>query len=133
MGFFFREYGGEFLISFWEFDFCHTCFPSKFSGNGGFADLYCGEFSIQLLKFVDGWCCVFSLEVVDEVFVSVDGFFSDILLWEEVGMGWGSGCVSLYDLICSVVVWGSVHVVWDVDHSFGPVDFGVDFLQPRCA
>ena len=133
VGFFFGEYRGEFLISFWEFDFRHTCFPSKFSDNGGFADLYCGEFPIQFLKFVDGWCYVFSLEVVDEVFISVGGFFSDVLLGEEVGMGRGSGCVSLYNLILSIVVWGSVHVVWDVDHSFSPVDFGVDFLQPRDA
>ena len=47
-------------------------------------------------------------------------------------MGRGSGCVSLYDLICSIVVRGSVCVVWDVDRSFGPVDFRVDFLQPGC-
>ena len=48
------------------------------------------------------------MEVVDEVFVGVEGFFSDILLREEVGMGRGSGCVSLYDFVCSVVVRGSV-------------------------
>ena len=92
--------------------------------------MYCSEFSIQLFKFVDGWCYVFSLEVVDEVFIRVGGFVSDILLGEEVGMGWGSGCVSLYNLIFSIVVRGSIHVVWDVDHSFGPVDFGIDFFQP---
>ena len=71
---------------------------------------------------------VFSL---DEIFIGIDGFFSDVLLGEEVGVGWGSGCVSLYNLVFSIVVWGSVHVVWDVDHLFDPVDFGVDFFQPR--
>ena len=70
------------------------------------------------------------MEVVDEVFVGVEGFFPDILLWEEVGMGRGCGCVSLYNFVHLVVVWGSVHVIWDVDRSFGPVDFGVDLLQP---
>ena len=45
-------------------------------------------------------------------------------------MGWGGGCVSLYDFICSVVIWGSICVIWDVDRSFGPIDLGVDFLQP---
>ena len=29
--------------------------------------------------------------------------------------------------------WGFVRVVWDVDRSFGPIDLGVDFLQPRGA
>ena len=130
MGFLFREYRGEFLVSFWEFDLYHSCFPSKFSGNGGFADLYCSKFSIQLFEFVDGWCYVFSLEVIDDVFICIDWFFSDILLWEEVGMGWGSGCVSLYNLILSIVVWGSVCVVQDVDHSCGPVDYRVDLFQP---
>ena len=130
VSFFFGEYRGEFLVSFWEFDFHHTCLSSKFSGNGGFADLYCGEFSIQLLEFVDGGCYVFSLEVVNEVFISIDRFFSDILLWEEVGMCWGSGCISLYNLVFSIVVQGSVCVIWDVDHSFGPVDCGVDLFQP---
>ena len=72
------------------------------------------------------------MEIVDEAFISVGGFFSDIFLGEEVGVGRGSGCVSLYDLICSIVVRGSVCVVWDVDRSFGPVDFRVDFLQPGC-
>ena len=133
MGFLFGEYRGEFLISFWEFDFCHSCFSSKFSGNGGFADLYCSEFSIQLLEFVDGWCYVFSLEVVDEVFIGVSGFFSDVLLGEEVGMGWGSSHVSLYNLVLSIVVWGSICVVWDVGHSFSPVDCRVDFFQPGSA
>ena len=65
------------------------------------------------------------MEVVDEVFVRVEGFFSDILLWEEVGVGWGCVCVSLYDFVCSVVVRGSVCVVWDVDCLFGPIDLGV--------
>ena len=73
------------------------------------------------------------MEVVDEVFVGVDGSFPNILLGNEVGMGWGSGRISLYDPISSIVVWGSVCVIWDVDCSFGPVDFRVDFLQPRCA
>ena len=68
------------------------------------------------------------MEIVDEVFVSVGGFFPNILLWEEVGVGWGCGCVSLYNFVCSVVIWGSVCVVWDVDCSFGPIDLGVDFF-----
>ena len=131
MGFLFGEYGGEFFISFWEFDFCHPCFSSKFGGNGGFADLYCSEISIQIFEFVDGWCYVFSLEVVDEVFISVDGFFPDVLLWEEVGMGQGGGCISLYNFIFLVVVRGFVCVVRDVYHSFDPVDLWVDFFQPR--
>ena len=92
--------------------------------------MYCSEFSIQLPEFVDGWCYVSSLEVVDEIFIGIDGFFSDVLLVEEVGMGWSSGCVSLYNFILSIVVWGPVCVVWDVDRSFSPVDFGVDFFQP---
>ena len=130
MGFLFREYRGEFFISFWEFDLCHSCFSSKFSGNGGSADLYCSEISIQLFEFVDGWCCVFSLEVVDEVFISVDGFFSDVLLGKEVGMGWGGGHVSLYYFVLLIVVQGPVCVVWDVDCPFSPVDYRVDFFQP---
>ena len=72
------------------------------------------------------------MEIVDEVFIGVGGFFPDVFLGEKVGVGQGSGCVSLYDLICSIVVWGSVCVVWDVDRSFSPVDFRVDFLQPGC-
>ena len=92
VGFFFGEYGGEFLILFWEFDLCHPCFPNEFSGKGGFADLHCGEFSIQHFEFVDRWCYVFSLEVIDEVFIGIDGFFSDVLLGEEVGVGWSGGC-----------------------------------------
>ena len=68
------------------------------------------------------------MEEVDEVFVGVEGFFSNILLREEVGVGRGCGCVSLYDFVRSIVVWGFVCVVWDVDRSFGPVDLGVDFL-----
>ena len=68
------------------------------------------------------------MEVVDEVFVGVEGFLPDILFREEVGVGWSCGCVSLYDFVCSVVVRGSVCVIWDVDHSFGPVDLGVDFF-----
>ena len=71
------------------------------------------------------------MEVVDEVFIGVEGFLSDVLLWEEVGMGWSCSCVSLYNFVCSVVFRGSVCVVWDVDCSFGPVDLGVDFLKPR--
>ena len=55
----------------------------------------------------------------------------DILLREEVGVGWSCGCVSLYDFVCSVVFRGSVCVVWDVDRPFGPVDLGIDFLKPR--
>ena len=68
------------------------------------------------------------MEVVDEVFIGVDGFFSNVLPGEEVSVGWGGGCFSLYDFICSVVIRGSVCVVWDVDRSFGPVDLGVVFL-----
>ena len=45
-------------------------------------------------------------------------------------MSWGCGCVPLYDFIGLIVVWGSVCVIWDVDCSFGPIDLGVDFLQP---
>ena len=44
-------------------------------------------------------------------------------------MGWGSGCVSLYNLVLLNVVQGSVCAVLDVDHSFGPVDYGVDLFQ----
>ena len=130
MGFLFGEYGGEFLITFWEFDLCHSCFSSKFSGNGGLADLYCSEVSIQHFEFVDGQCCVFSVEVIDEVFIGIGGFFPDILLWEEVGMGWGCGHISLYNLIFLIVVWGSACVVWDVDCLFSPVDHGVNIFQP---
>ena len=68
------------------------------------------------------------MEVVDEAFIRVEGFFPDILFREEVGVGWGCGCVSLYDFVHSVVVWGSVCVIWDVDRSLGPIDLGVDFL-----
>ena len=68
------------------------------------------------------------MEVVDEVFVRVEGFFSDILLWEELSVGRGSSCVSLYDFVSSIVVQGSVCVVWDVDRSFGPIDLGIDFF-----
>ena len=133
MGFFLRQYRGEFLIFFWEFDLCHSCFPGKFCGDGGFVNRYCGEFSTQLLEFVGGWCYAFSLEVVDEVFIGIGGFFPDVFFRKEVGVGWGCGRVSLHDLVCSIVVQGSVCVVWDVDHSFGPVDIRVDFLQPRGA
>ena len=73
------------------------------------------------------------MEVVDEVFIGVGGFFSDVFLGEEIGMGWGSGCVSWYDFVCSIVVRGFVCVIWDVDCPFGPVDLRVDFLQPRGA
>ena len=73
------------------------------------------------------------MEIVDEVFIGVGGFFSNVFLGKEVSMGWGGGCVSLYDFVGSIVVQGSVCVIWDVDCSFGPVDFRVDFLQPRCA
>ena len=68
------------------------------------------------------------MEVIDKVFVGVEGFFPNVFLGEEVGMGQGSGCVSLYDFVRSILVWGSVCVVWDVDRSFGPIDLGVDFL-----
>ena len=68
------------------------------------------------------------MKVVDEVFVGVERFLPDVLLWEEVGVGWSCGCVSLYDFVCSVVVWSPVRVVWDIDRSLGPVDLGVDFL-----
>ena len=71
------------------------------------------------------------MEVVDEVFICIDGFFSDVLLWKEVGMGWGSGRVSLYNFVLPIVVRGFVCVVWDVDCSFNPVNFWVDFFQPR--
>ena len=68
------------------------------------------------------------MEEVDEVFVGVKGFFPNIFFGKEVGVGWGGGCVSLYDFVGSVVVWGSVCVIWDVDRSFGPIDLGVDFF-----
>ena len=68
------------------------------------------------------------MEVVDEVFIGVEGFFPDILLWEGVGVGRGGGCVSLYNFVRSVVVWGSVCVIWDVDRSLSPIDLGVDSL-----
>ena len=48
-------------------------------------------------------------------------------------MGRGGGCISLYNFVCLIVVWGSVCVVWDIDHSFGPIDLGVDLLEPRGA
>ena len=113
---------------FWEFDLGHSSLSSKFHGDVGFADVYCSEFSVQLSVFVDDWGNVFSLEVVDEVFIGIGGFFSNVFLGEEVGMGWGSGCFSLYNLICSVVIWSSVCVVLDIDCSFGPVYYRVDFL-----
>ena len=133
MGFFLGEYRGKFLVSLWEFDLGHSCFPSEFCGNGGFVNRYCREFSIQRFEFVDGWCYVFSMEVVDGIFINVGGFFPDIFFGKEVGVGRGGGCIPLYYFICSIVVWGSVCVVWDVDRSFGPVDFRVDFLQPGCS
>ena len=68
------------------------------------------------------------MEVVDEVFVGVEGFLPDVLLREEVGVGWGCGCVPLYDFVCSIVFRGSICVIWDVDRSFGPIDLGIDFL-----
>ena len=68
------------------------------------------------------------MEVIDEVFVGVEGFFPNIFLWEEVGVGRGCSCVSLYDFVCSVVVRGSVRVIWNVDCSFGPIDLGIDFF-----
>ena len=71
------------------------------------------------------------MEEVDEVFIGVEGFFPNILLREEVGVGRCCGCVSLYDFVCSVVFRGSVCVIWDVNRPFGPVDLGVDFLKPR--
>ena len=128
VGFFFGEYRGEFLVSLWEFDFHHSRFSGKFCGDGGFADSYCSESSIQLSEFVDGWGYVFSLEVVDEVFIGVNGFFSDVLLGEEVGVGWSGGCFSLYDVILLFVIGGSVCVVWNIDYSFNPVDCRVDFF-----
>ena len=73
------------------------------------------------------------MEVVDEGFVRVQGFFPDVFFRKEVGVGWSCGCVSLYNFIRPIVVWGSVCVVWDVDRSFGPIDLGVDFFQPRGA
>ena len=130
MGFLFGEYRGEFLVSFWEFDLRHSSLSGEFCGDGGFVYRYCSEFSIQLLEFVNGWCYVLSVKVVDEVFVGVERFLPDVLLQEEVGMGRSCGCVSLYDFICSVVIRGSVCVIWDIDRSFGPIDLGVDFLKP---
>ena len=84
----------ELLVFLWEFDLCHSCFSSELCGDGGFVDQYCSEFSIQLFEFVDGWCYVFPMEIVDEVFISVGGFFPDVLFWEEVGVGRGGGCIS---------------------------------------
>ena len=68
------------------------------------------------------------MEVVDEIFIGIDGFLSNIFPGEEVSVCWGGGCVSLYDFICLVVVRGSVCVIWDVDCLFSPVDLGVDFF-----
>ena len=68
------------------------------------------------------------MKVVDEVFVRVERFLPDVFLREEVGVGRSCGCVSLYDFICSVVVRGSVCMIWDIDHSLGPIDLGVDFF-----
>ena len=73
------------------------------------------------------------MEVVDEVFIRVDGLFPDVFFGKEVGVGRGGGCVFLYYFVCPVVVWGSVCVVRDIDRSFGPVDCRVYFLQPRSA
>ena len=73
------------------------------------------------------------MKVVDEVFIGIGGFFPDILLGKEVGMGQGGGCISLYDLIRLIVVRGSICVVWDVNRSFSPIDLGIDFFQPRSA
>ena len=92
--------------------------------------MYCSEFSIQLLEFVDGWCYVFALEIVDEVFIGIEGFFSDVFFGEEVGMGWSGGCFSLYNLVLLIVIRGFVCVVWDLDCLLGPVDSGVDSFQP---
>ena len=71
------------------------------------------------------------MEVVDEVFVGVDGLFPDIFFGKEVGVGRGGGCIPLYYFVCSIVVWGFVCVVRDIDCSFSPIDLGVDFFQPR--
>ena len=68
------------------------------------------------------------MKVIDEVFVGVERFLPDVLLWEEVGVGRSCGCVSLYDFVCSVVVRGPVCVIWDVDHSLGPINLGIDFF-----
>ena len=51
------------------------------------------------------------MEIVDEVFIGVGGFFPDVLFWEEVGVGWGGGCIPLYNFVCSIVVQGSICVV----------------------
>ena len=68
------------------------------------------------------------MEVIDEVFIRVEGFFPSIFFGEKVGVGQGCGCISLYNFVRSVVVWGSVCVIWDVDRSLGPIDLGVDFV-----
>ena len=68
------------------------------------------------------------MEVIDKVFVGVEGFLPSIFLGEKVGVGRGGGCVSLYDFVSSIVVRGSVCVVWDVDRSFGLIDLGIDFF-----
>ena len=70
------------------------------------------------------------MEKVDKVFIRVDGFLPDELSGKKIGIGWGSGCSTLHNLIHSIAVRGSVHVVWDSDHAFGPVNQGVHFLQP---
>ena len=81
-----------------------------------------------LSEFVGDWVYTFSLEVVDEIFISINGFLPNILLGEEIGMGWSSGCFSLGDLVPSVVSRGSVSVIWDIDCLLCPVNYRVDFF-----
>ena len=113
----------------WRIDNC-THFLSKFCGDGGLAHLDHHEFSVNFPELVDNQGDAFSLEKVDNVFVRIGGFLPDKLSGEEVGMGQSSGCSSLYNLILSIVVGGSICVVWDINCAFHLVDQGVCFLQP---
>ena len=81
-----------------------------------------------LSEFVGDWVYTFSLEKIDEVFIRVGGFFPDVFLWEEVGMCRVDGCFSLYNLVFSIVVRGSVCVVQDINCSSCPVNYRVDFF-----
>ena len=86
------------------------------------------KFSFNFLEFVDGQGYALSLEEADKVLVRVDRFFPNEFFGEKVGMGWGSGHFSLHNFVLSVVVRGSVHVVWNIDGALCPVNHGVDFF-----